>query len=46
MGKRRGPYRVLVEKLQEKSPLRNPGVDERIILRYSCECGNEPLGSI
>jgi len=33
MGKRRDPYRVLVRKLEGESPLRNPGVDGRIILK-------------
>jgi hypothetical protein len=46
MGKRRGPHRGLVGKLRGKIPLGNPGVDGRIILKYSCECGNEPSGSI
>jgi hypothetical protein len=30
---RRGVYRVLVGKPEEKRPLGRPGVDERIILR-------------
>jgi hypothetical protein len=35
MGKRRGVYRVLVEKnLTERDPLEDPGVDGRIILRW------------
>jgi len=34
MGKRRGVYRVLVLKHEEKSPLRGPVVDGRIILRW------------
>jgi hypothetical protein len=46
MGQRRGPYRVLVVKLRGESPLGNPGVDGKIILKYFCECGNEPSGSI
>jgi hypothetical protein len=33
MGKRRGPYRGLLGKLEGKSPLGNPGVDGRIILK-------------
>jgi hypothetical protein len=33
MGKRRGPYRGLVGKLEGKNPLGNPGVDGRIILK-------------
>jgi len=35
MGERRGPYRGLVGKLEGKSPLGNPGVDGRIILKSS-----------
>jgi len=34
MGKRRGLYRVLVGKPEEKDHLEEPGVDERIILRW------------
>jgi len=33
MGEKRGVYRVLVGKHEGKSPLRDPGVDGRIILR-------------
>jgi len=33
MGERRGAYRVLVGNPEGKKPLRNPGVDGRIILR-------------
>jgi hypothetical protein len=31
---RRGVYRVLMEKLWERDHLKDPGVDERIILRW------------
>jgi hypothetical protein len=34
MGKRRGVYKVLVGNLVEKEYLGDPGVDERIILRW------------
>jgi hypothetical protein len=34
MGERRGAYRVLVGKRDGKRPLRDPGVDGRIILRW------------
>ena len=34
MGERRGVYRVLVEKPEDKSHLENPGVDGRIILKW------------
>jgi hypothetical protein len=34
MGERRGIYKVLVENREEKRPLREPGLDERIILRW------------
>jgi hypothetical protein len=33
MGERRGAYRVLVGKPEEKRPLRRPGPRERIILK-------------
>jgi hypothetical protein len=33
-GARRGVYRVLVEKPEGKRPLRRPGVDGKIILRW------------
>jgi hypothetical protein len=34
MGERRGVYRVLVRKTEEKRPLGRRGVDGRIILRW------------
>jgi hypothetical protein len=34
MGERRAVYRVLVRKHEIKSPLGDPGVDGRIILRW------------
>jgi len=34
MGKRRGVYRVLVEKFEGKNQLGDPGVDGRIILKW------------
>ena len=34
MGERRGVYRALVGKPEEKRPLGNPSVDERIILKW------------
>jgi hypothetical protein len=34
MGERRGVSRVLVEKLEGKSHLADPGVDGRLILRW------------
>jgi hypothetical protein len=34
LGKRRGVYRVLVGKPEEKDHLGDPGVDGRIILRW------------
>jgi hypothetical protein len=34
MGERRGAYRVLVGKQRERDHLGDPGVDERIILRW------------
>jgi hypothetical protein len=33
-GERKGVYRVLVGKLRERGHLEDPGVDERIILRW------------
>jgi hypothetical protein len=41
MGKRRGVYRVLMEKPEERDHLGDPGVDGRIILKLSQEvvCG-------
>ena len=33
IAKRGGPYRVLVGKLEGKSPLGNPGVDGRVIIK-------------
>jgi len=33
-GRRRGVYRVLVKKPEGKTPLEDPGVDGRIILRW------------
>jgi len=35
MGKRRGVYRVLVDKPEGKNHLVDPGVDGRIILRWN-----------
>jgi hypothetical protein len=35
MGKRRGAYRVLVWKLKRSRTLGKPGVDKRIILKWS-----------
>jgi hypothetical protein len=46
MGDRRGVYRVLVGKPEGKKHLEDPVVDGRILLRWTCECGNEPFGSI
>jgi len=34
MGERRGAYRVLVRKLGGKGHLEDPGVNERIVLRW------------
>jgi hypothetical protein len=34
IGESRGPYRILVTKPERKRPLRRPGVDGRIILRW------------
>ena len=33
-GERRGVNRILVGKPEEKRPLENPGVEERVILRW------------
>ena len=35
LGKRRGVYRVLMRIPEGKRSLRNPGVDERIILKWT-----------
>jgi hypothetical protein len=37
MGEMRGAYRALVGKLREGDHLEDPGVDERIILKWTCE---------
>jgi len=34
VGERRGVYKVLVEKPEEKRPLGDPGVDGKIMLRW------------
>ena len=34
MGERRGAYRVLVGKLEGRDHLEDPGIDERITLRW------------
>jgi len=39
MGKRRGVYRVLVEKPEGKRPLGDPGLDGRIILNGPSRSG-------
>jgi hypothetical protein len=36
MGRRRGVYRDLVGKPERKNNLGDPGVEERIILRWIC----------
>jgi hypothetical protein len=67
MGKKRGVYRILVGKPEERDCSGNPGIDGRITLRWifrkwgyglnqtgsgygqvmgTCECSNEPSGSI
>jgi hypothetical protein len=37
MGERRGAYRALVGKLEGRNNLEDPGVDERIILKWIFE---------
>jgi hypothetical protein len=37
MGERRGAYRALVVNLREGDHLEDPGVDGRIILKWTCE---------
>jgi hypothetical protein len=37
MGERRGAYRALVAKPEGRRPLGNPGVDGRIILKWTFE---------
>jgi hypothetical protein len=37
MGVRRGAYRALVGKPEGRRPLEDPGVDGRIILKWTCE---------
>jgi hypothetical protein len=37
MGERRGAYRALVGNLREGDHLEDPGVDGRIILKWTCE---------
>ena len=40
MGERRGAYRVLVGKSEERNHIKDPGVDEMIILKCIFEKGN------
>jgi hypothetical protein len=37
MGERRDAYRALVGKPEGRRPLEDPGVDGRIILKWTCE---------
>jgi hypothetical protein len=39
MGERRGAYRALVGKPEGRKHLEDPGVDGRIILKWTCEVG-------
>jgi hypothetical protein len=45
MGERRGAYRALLGKPEERRPLEDPGVDGRIILKWIFErlCGGRRL---
>jgi hypothetical protein len=40
MGKKRGVFRILVGKPEEREHLEDPGVDERVILRWIFRKGN------
>jgi hypothetical protein len=52
---RRGAFRVLVGKPEERNHLQDPGIDGKIKLKWTfekgqvvdcCECGNEPFGCV